>query len=67
MSFPRAIVNGDENSSKVFDLRISPKVTKSLFSFGISIPTNDLPSITSTTLTLDTDNDLARSFERLLI
>ena len=33
MSFPRAIVNGDENSSKVFDLRISPKVTRSLFSF----------------------------------
>ena len=53
MSFPRAIVSGDENSSKVFDLRISPKVTRSLFSFGISIPTNDLPSITSTTLTLE--------------
>ena len=33
-----------------------------LFGFGISIPIVDLPSITSTTLTLLTARDLARSF-----
>ena len=67
MSLPRAMVNEDEQSSKVLDLNISPSVTKSLVSFGISMPMKDLPSMTSTTLTLETDKDLAKSFERLLI
>ena len=67
MSLPRAIDSGEDFSSKVFDLSISPRTTKALFSFGISIPINDLPSITSTILTLETESDLAKSFERLLI
>ena len=37
------------------------RVTTFLFGFGISIPIEDLPSITSTTLTLLTANDLAKS------
>ena len=37
------------------------KVTTFLFGFGISIPIDDFPSITSTTLTLLTAKDLARS------
>ena len=41
---------------------IEYKDTICLFGFGISIPIVDLPSITSTTLTLLTARDLARSF-----
>ena len=67
ISFPRAIDNGEDISSKVFDLSISPSTTNALFSLGISIPINDLPSMTSTILTLETESDLAKSFERLLI
>ncbi len=42
-------------------------MTNSRFSFGISSPTNDLPGITSTTRTLTTDSERARSFARLEI
>ena len=38
ISFPRAKVRGDAISSYTFDLSISPNVTNSLFSFGISRP-----------------------------
>ena len=46
---------------------ISPKVTISRFSFGISRPTTDLPGMISTTRTLMADSARARSFDRLLI
>ena len=44
-------------SSYAFDLMISPSVTISRFSFGISRPITDLPGITSTTRTLIADSD----------
>ena len=37
------------------------------FSFGISIPTKDLPGITSTIRTLITANERAKSLAKLLI
>jgi hypothetical protein len=40
---------------------ISPSVTISRFSFGISSPMTDLPGITSTTRTLMVDSARARS------
>ena len=46
---------------------ISPSVTISRFSFGISRPTNGLPGMISTTRTLMADSARARSFARLLI
>ncbi len=64
MSLPKANVNGDARSSYARDLRISPRVTISRISFGISKPTKDLPGITSTTRTLTTDNDRAMSLDR---
>ena len=67
MSLPSASVRGEASSSYAVDFSISPRVTNSLFSFGISRPTNDLPGITSTTRTLTTDKALARSLARLVI
>ncbi len=61
MSWPRANVKFDEDVLNALDERISVSLTIFLFVFGISIPTTDLPSITSTTLTELTDNDLAIS------
>ncbi len=46
---------------------ISPSVTISRFSLGISRPTTDLPGMISTTRTLMADRARARSFDRLLI
>ena len=46
---------------------ISPSVTISRFSFGISRPIVDLPGMTSTTRTLIADSARARSFARLEI
>ena len=46
---------------------ISPRVTISRFSFGISRPTTDLPGMISTTRTLIADSARARSLDRLLI
>ena len=43
---------------------ISPSVTISRFSFGISRPMTDLPGMTSTTRTLMADSERARSFAR---
>ena len=42
-------------------------MTSSRFSFGISRPITDLPGMTSTTRTLTTDNERARSLARLEI
>ena len=67
ISFPKAMESGDDSSSKVLERNISPKTTKALLSLGTSIPIKDLPSMTSTILTLDTDRDLAKSFDKLLI
>ena len=47
---------------KACEERISVNLTILRFVFGISIPTYDLPSITSTTLTLLTERDLAISW-----
>ena len=46
---------------------ISPKVTISRFSLGISKPTTDFPGMISTTRTLIADRARARSLARLLI
>ena len=46
---------------------ISPSVTTSRFSFGISRPITDLPGMTSTTRTLIADSARARSLARLEI
>jgi hypothetical protein len=46
---------------------MSPSVTISRFSFGISMPMTDLPGITSTTRTLIADSERARSFASALI
>ena len=63
------VINGVSNTEALFiygELSeygvIEYKDTICLFGFGISIPIVDLPSITSTTLTLLTARDLARSF-----
>ena len=67
MSLPSAIASGEATSSYAFDFTISPKVTSSRFSLGISRPITDLPGMTSTTRTLTADRARARSLERLLI
>ena len=46
---------------------ISPSVTISRFSFGISRPMTDLPGITSTTRTLMVESARARSFDSAVI
>ena len=46
---------------------ISPSVTISRFSFGISRPMTDLPGITSTTRTLMVESARARSLESAVI
>ena len=65
ISCPRASVNGDFDSSKTVDESTSLKLTISLSSLGISMPTTDLPGITSTTRTLITDKERARSLAKL--
>src|ERR1700688_3574313 len=67
MSFPKASASGELTSSYGLDLMISPSVTISRFSLGISKPTTDLPGMISTTRTLIADSARARSFDRLLI
>ena len=64
MSLPNTNAIGDAISSYVRDLMISPSVTISRFSFGISRPMTDLPGMTSTTRTLIADSERARSLER---
>ena len=61
MSCPNARERGDGEFLKALDERISLNRTIFLFVFGISIPTTDLPSITSTTLTLLTARERAIS------
>ena len=67
MSLPKARVSGDVASTYADDPNTSFKRTISLRSFGISIPTTDLPGITSTIRTLTTAKDLARSLAKPLI
>ena len=67
ISFPRARDKCDFEFSKAEDARISFNRTIFLFVFGISMPTTDLPSITSTTLTLLTARDLAISWAMFVI
>ena len=61
MSCPKARLRLDGDALNAFELNISVSLTIFLLLFGISIPTNDLPSITSTTRTLLTERDLAMS------
>src|SRR5690606_18427504 len=65
MSWPRARVTGDLASSYWDDDSTSEKRTIWRFSLGISIPTVVLPGITSTTRTLVTARERARSLARL--
>ena len=67
MSLPSASASGDVTSSYAFDLMISPSVTISRFSFGISRPMTDLPGMTSTTRTLMAESERARSLARPVI
>ncbi|MCY1425591.1 hypothetical protein D9M71_413820 [compost metagenome] len=65
MSWPRARVTGDLASSYSDDSSTSEKRTIWRSSLGISMPTVVLPGITSTTRTLITARERARSFARL--
>ena len=67
MSCPNARESGDVEFLKALDERISLNRTIFLLVFGISIPTTDFPSITSTTLTLLTARERAISWEILVI
>ena len=67
ISCPSASVKLEVEVLKAFDERISVSLTIFLLVLGISIPTTDLPSITSTTLTELTDNDLAISWAMFVI
>ena len=67
ISFPRANVSGEEDSVNTLAPSTSLRRTISRSSLGISMPTTDLPGITSTTRTLSTARDRARSFARLEI
>ena len=62
ISWPSANVKFEVDVLNAFDERISVSLTIFLFVLGISIPTTDFPSITSTTLTELTDRDLAISW-----
>ena len=65
MSWPSARVRGERDWSKAREDSTSRKFTISRSSLGISIPTTDLPGITSTTRTLITASERARSLARL--
>ena len=67
MSLPSARVSGDLESWKIGSARISLRRTVSRFSLGISMPTTDLPGITSTMRTLITARERARSLASALI
>ena len=67
ISLPRAKVTGESDSSNSLDCSTERNRTISRCSLGISIPITDFPGITSTTRTLNTDNDLAKSLAKLLI
>ena len=67
ISCPSATLKFDGDDLKALELKISVSLTIFRLLLGISIPTKDFPSITSTTLTLLTDNDLAISWAMLVI
>ena len=60
MSLPIQNSNGFK-LSVLYSCMLENNVTVFLFGLGISIPMEDFPSITSTTLTLLTASDLAKS------
>ncbi len=67
MSLPSASARGEATSSYALLLMISPSVTTSRFSFGISRPITDFPGITSTTRTLVVESERARSLASAVI
>ena len=67
MSLPRARVSGESARRNCRESRISFSRTVSRCSLGISMPTTDLPGITSTMRTLTTARERARSFAKALI
>ena len=67
MSCPKARDKGETDLLNTSEDKISVKRTIFLFVLGISTPTTDLPSITSTTRTLLTARDLAISWAMLVI
>ena len=67
MSLPRARVSGEAASSNMREPTTSVRRIISRCSLGISMPTVVLPGITSTTRTLITARERARSLARLLI
>ena len=67
ISLPNASVKGELERSKASEEITSLSRTISLFSLGISIPTTDLPGMTSTTRTLITAMDRAKSLANPLI
>ena len=67
MSLPSASVNTDEASWNAAERMTSCNCTISRCSLGISMPTKDLPGITSTMRTLITAKERAKSFARALI
>ena len=66
ISLPRATVSKLGVSANILEFIISDKNTICLFGFGISSPIYVLPGIVSTTLMLETDNALARSFDKFI-
>ena len=67
MSLPSASVSGESDSSYTCEAMISDRRTVSRNSFGISMPTEVLPGIFSTTRRLMTDSERARSRCRAVI
>ena len=67
ISFPKAKVSGERACTKGSEVMISRSAITWRCKLGISIPTVDLPGITSTTRTDGTDNARAKSLARLLI
>ncbi|EKE01293.1 MAG: hypothetical protein ACD_21C00170G0001 [uncultured bacterium] len=67
MSLPSASAKGERACSYCCDDKISLNLTTSRFIFGSSNPITDLPGIISTTRTLITDNDRAKSLAKLVM
>ena len=67
ISWPSATLRFEGEDLKALEESISVSLTIFLLLLGISIPTYDLPSMTSTTLTLLTDSDLAISWAIFVI
>ena len=66
ISLPSATDNKAGVSAKVFELTISERYTICLSGLGISKPIQVFPGMVSTTLTLTTDNALAKSLAKFI-